>query len=78
VLWRFERGGLLDREVGRLGPLKYLVYKVRGTPEYVSDACPVGNQTARLGVFALRTYRRQTILLCECSNLNSVGVQHRA
>src|SRR5262252_10945840 len=57
-----ELRGLLDRQVGGLGPLEDLVHIDRGAAEQVVEAGGLRDQTARFRMLSGLTHHRQVIL----------------
>src|SRR5262249_36171334 len=59
---QLELGGLLYRQIGRLGALQDLVDEHRRAPPYVVDVRPIGEQPARLDVLSEDIHRWEPAL----------------
>src|SRR5215467_3742096 len=59
---QLELGGLLHRQIARLGALPDLVDEDRRAPPYVVDVRPIGDQPACLNVLPEDIYRRKPAL----------------
>jgi hypothetical protein len=71
-----ELGGLLDREVARLGALQDLIDLGGGPPEVLPSVGPVRHEATGLRVLLHRIHRRQAALCRQLHDPCSVGEEH--